>query len=322
MLVLTHLAFACLVLVPGADASEAPTSLSGLWKKFSNDLRAPTADPNRIRAKTLMQRRSLADCEKAVELYETALKKTPEDPDLCLECADALSERAGMSQTCKVGAARGRSVAAAARPPRREASPPLTLTTDAVMRIKTNSNTLHISKMLDTKDNKKVWAKHGPRSLTLASKAKVGLPKDADAFLCYCNSFFFANSVKGVLAAATTGSGLKFKANAKELISRAPQLDGGVGHCYLGAFYLMAPWPLCNARLAKQHLHAAHKIVESRRNCYYLGVMYYRLGDAAAAVPYFKAALKARCNSPSERDFGDFILREAADALRVIEAGS
>jgi hypothetical protein len=49
--------------------------------------------------------------------------------------------------------------------------------------------------------------------------------------------------------------------------------------------------------------------------------MYYRLGQPAEAVPYFEAALKARCNSASERDFGDFILQEAADALRVIAAG-
>ena len=150
-----------------------------------------------------------------------------------------------------------------------------------------------------------------------------------------------------MLAAATTGSGLKFKANAKELIRKYPKVDGGVGHCYLGAFYLMAcaephpnhterglawltlarpsgsrPWPLCNAKLAKQHLHAAHSIVPSRRNSYYLGVMYYRLGEPKAAVPFFKQALKARCNSPSERDFGGFVLKEAADALRVIEAES
>ena len=44
-----------------------------------------------------------------------------------------------------------------------------------------------------------------------------------------------------MLAAATTGSGLRFKANSKELIARCPALDGGIGHCYLGAFYLMAP---------------------------------------------------------------------------------
>ena len=49
------------------------------------------------------------------------------------------------------------------------------------MRQRTNSNTLHISKMLDTPANKKVWAKYGPRSLALAKKAKAGLPKDHNA---------------------------------------------------------------------------------------------------------------------------------------------
>merc|ERR1712228_242135 len=136
-------------------------------------------DPNRVKAATLLQRRGLSDCEKAVELYEKALEKDPDNAQLCLECADALN---------------------------------------AVMRIKTHSNTLHITKMLDTPANKKVWAAYGPRSLVLAKKAKASLPKDPEALLCYCDSYFFANSVKGVLAAATTGSGLKFRANAKELI--------------------------------------------------------------------------------------------------------
>ena len=71
-----------------------------------------------------------------------------------------------------------------------------------------------------------------------------------------------------MLAAATTGSGLRFKANSKELIARCPALDGGIGHCYLGAFYLMAPWSLKNDDLAKAHLHAAHRLVPSRRDCY------------------------------------------------------
>jgi hypothetical protein len=36
----------------------------------------------------------------------------------------------------------------------------------------------------------------------------------------------------------------------------------------------MAPWPLKNDKLAKTHLHAAHRLVASRRNCYYLGVLH------------------------------------------------
>ena len=158
-------------------------------------LGALRADPDRAKALALLQRRSLVDCERAVELLEQALRRSPDDASLCLECATARN---------------------------------------AVMRIRTDSNTLHITRMLDTPDNKRVWALHGPRALSLAKRAKEARPSDPEALLAYCDAFFFANSVKGVLASATTGSGLKFKANAKELISRAPRLDGGIGHCYLG----------------------------------------------------------------------------------------
>ena len=196
---------------------------------------APSVDPDRAKASVLLQRRSLADCEAAVELLERALRRAPDDASLCLECASALN---------------------------------------AVMRQRTNSNTLHITRMLDTAENKRVWAQHGiaaidvliephpvgvvglhltrsphkmsrnpgpdpnpgPRALDLAKKAKSARPTDPDALLAYCDAFFFANSVKGVMAAATTGSGLRFRANSKELIARFPALDGGIGHCYLGAF--------------------------------------------------------------------------------------
>ena len=276
-------AAALLLTTPPLTRAAAPQRLSLRQRlvDMSASISASAPDPDRAKASALLQRRSLADCEKAVELLEKALQRTPDDAALCLECAAALN---------------------------------------AIMRMKTDSNTLHITKMLDTAENKRVWARHGPRALSLAKQAKAARPSDPEALLAYCDAFFFANSVKGVLAAATTGSGLKFKGNAKELIARCPRLDGGIGHCYLGAFYLMAPWPLKNEKLAKQHLHAAHKIVPSRRNCYYLGVLYYRLGQPREAAPFFRAATQAACNSPSERDFGDFVLAEAKHALQVCEA--
>ena len=91
---------------------------------MSASISASAPDPDRAKASALLQRRSLADCEKAVELLEKALQRTPDDAALCLECAAALN---------------------------------------AIMRIKTDSNTLHITKMLDTAENKRVWARHGPR---------------------------------------------------------------------------------------------------------------------------------------------------------------
>ena len=83
---------------------------------------APSVDPDRVKASALLQRRSLADCEAAVELLERALRRTPDDASLCLECATALN---------------------------------------AVMRQRTHSNTLHITRMLDTAESKRVWAQHG-----------------------------------------------------------------------------------------------------------------------------------------------------------------
>jgi len=264
-------------------ASSAPPSPPTSWLQQRLDRLKPSTlslSPDYARASALLrQGRSRADCEKAAALIEGLLANgecDDGDGKLALTCAKALN---------------------------------------AAMRIRTNSNTLHISKLLDTPDNKKVWRALGPRALELATRAKKARPNDPEALVAYADAYFFANSVKGVLAAAATGSGLTFKGNSKELIRKCPTADGGVGHCYLGAFFLMAPWPLNNPSLAEQHLGAAHKMVPSRRNCYYMGVMRYRLGDKESAASYFRQALQAKCASASEGDFGDFMLREAKAAL-------
>lgn len=160
----------------------------------------------------------------------------------------------------------------------------------------------------------------GPRALELAARAKAARPSDPAALVCYADSFFFATSTRGVLAAATTGSGLKFRGNSKELIAKCPTADGGIGHAYLGAFYLMAPWPLSSAKLAEKHLSLAHGVVASRRNCYYLGVMHYRLGRKEKAAPFFRDAIAAKSNSASEADFGEWVAQEAEKALAACEA--
>ena len=78
-----------------AAAPESPsTAVSSFWKKLDFDFpgkRGTVIDPDRTKASALMQRRKLADCEKAIELYELALARNPDDPALCLEAANALS---------------------------------------------------------------------------------------------------------------------------------------------------------------------------------------------------------------------------------------
>ena len=132
----------------------------GRFGAFLTEPKPALQDPDRVKASALLQRRSLADCEAAVELLERALRRTPDDASLCLECATALN---------------------------------------AVMRQRTHSNTLHITRMLDTAESKRVWAQHGPRALALAQKAKAARPTDPEALLAYCDAFFFANSVKVTL---------------------------------------------------------------------------------------------------------------------------
>lgn len=241
-------------------------------------------DPDRLKARALMKKRSLKDCEQAVDMYEKCLARcedgTGTDPRLFLEAAQARN---------------------------------------AVMRIKTHSNTLHITRMLDSPENKQVWRLHGPRAMELAAKAKAALEPDPEAMVCFADAYFFANSVKGVLAAATTGSGLKFKGNSKELIKKCERAECGIGHAYLGAFFLMAPWPLSNAKASEQHLMAAYKIAPCRRNAYYLGVMHYRLGRKAQAARFFQEAINAKPLTPSEGDFTEWVKQEAALALQACE---
>jgi hypothetical protein len=264
-----------LLLLPLTSAASGPQR-SWLERLAPTQSLAQQADYARASA-LLRQGRSRADCERAASLLEGLLAKGEDgDGRLSLACAKALN---------------------------------------AIMRIRTNSNTLHITRLLDTPENKAVWRSLGPRALELATRAKKTRPQDPEALVAYADAYFFANSVKGVLAAAVTGSGLEFKGNSKELIRRCPRADGGVGHCYLGAFFLMAPWPLCNPKRAEEHLSTAHRIVPSRRNSYYMGVLHYRLGRPVEAERYFRQALSAKCASASEADFGGFMLREAKAAL-------
>ena len=70
---------------------------------------------------------------------------------------------------------------------------------------------------------------------------------------------------------------------------------------------------------AKQIFAEGVKVSASRRNLYYVAVNAYTLGEYENAVSYFEKALKAPCGSPTEEDFGDFMLKEAARGLKAAQ---
>lgn len=61
----------------------------------------------------------------------------------------------------------------------------------------------------------------------------------------------YLSSAKGVLRAALQADAVTFKRNVKPLIDDHPAYQGGVGHTFMGSFYLVAPWPVHNLTKAK-----------------------------------------------------------------------
>lgn len=54
----------------------------------------------------------------------------------------------------------------------------------------------------------------------------------------------YLSSAKGILRAALQADAVTFRRNVKPLINEHPFYQGGVGHTFLGAFHLVAPWPV------------------------------------------------------------------------------
>ena len=144
------------------------------------------------------------------------------------------------------------------------------------MRIKTKSNTLLIEGLLDTKENKKIWANLGPKALSLAQQVRDQRPKDIKVAAVYSDAYLFSNSAKGIIQQALSGGATVFKANAEKIISLDEKFDSGVGYCLIGALYTVAPWPIGNLKLAEQFMDKALKVAKSRRNHYYVGVVAFR----------------------------------------------
>ena len=179
------------------------------------------------------------------------------------------------------------------------------------MRIKTNANTILIDGTLDTPANKKIWKELGGEALPLAKAAYKESPNDVRCLAVYADSYMFEASSKGIMKQALSGAGKEFKRFANEFRSKHPKWDGGVGCAFLGGLYQVAPWPVGDKKKAKQIFAEGVKVSASRRNLYYVAVNAYTLGEYENAVSYFEKALKAPCGSPTEEDFGDFMLTEA-----------
>ena len=188
--------------------SEAKAKWSG-WlgdaKAKAASMGAPKAatDPALTQALSLIKKRTLVNCEKAVGLLRGAHTRDPANDDVKLELADALN---AVSQPASPSVSHRRT-------PSREhtahtddltltsqvmrsksmAIPPKALLTMAlltmavltmpdvtyqVMRIKTHANALVIEGTLDTPGNKKVWKALGDEALPLARDAYKSKPGD------------------------------------------------------------------------------------------------------------------------------------------------
>jgi len=187
------------------------------------------------------------------------------------------------------------------------------------MRVRGHGNILLLDSTLDTPSNKRFWGEHGTVALRLIREARAAdhaLARDAAAAVIEMDAFMYSSSSKGILRQAVTGAGNEYQRLANGIIARHPSFDSGVGHCYMGGFYAVAPWPLGDRKKAVAKMRAALALEKrSRRNNYYACVTLMQDGQAAAAVEHCEAALRARCLSVSEEDVCDFLTEQVRTVL-------
>ncbi|KAL1525553.1 hypothetical protein AB1Y20_020408 [Prymnesium parvum] len=245
---------------------------------------APPPPPKELsvsRADSLMKHRSIPHCLAAADIYEAAAAAAPS--------------------------------AAAAAPLRLRAAEALV----CAMRRHTNGNLMVVEGTQDTPAFKQYWATHGPRALSNVRAAKAHLPPGFALAATEMDAFLYANSAKGIVRQALTGAGNEYMRLAHVLASTYESYEGGVGHCYLGGFFAVAPWPLGNAHRALAEMKAALQIEpNSRRNNYYVCLLLYQAGEKDAAAKQCQAALKASCLG-SEHDYCDFLTSQVELVLAL-----
>lgn len=188
------------------------------------------------------------------------------------------------------------------------------------MRIQTHGNILLLEGTLDTPENKRFWALHGPRAIALVKAARgahAPLRSDAASTAMEMDAFMYSSSAKGILRQAVTGAGTTFKSLAEELRNKYRSFDEGVGHCYLGGFYTVAPWPLGDKRRGLEEMEAAFAYgPRSRRNGYYACLLRHMHDDHAGAVKACEHALSTgRCDGPTTPDYCAFVTDQTKRVL-------
>ena len=224
----------------------------------------------------LLEKRGLANCQKAVAKFRQALSAEPDNLDLKLSLADALN---------------------------------------CVMRIRTNGNALIIEGTSDTEPHKRIWAEMGPETLALAEAVYQARPNDRAALAVYTDAYMYRSS-PGVWDAVVKGAAGQYVDNAEKMAKSFPKHDSGLGDVFMGAYYLLAPWPLSDPEKARARMEKALRLgPKSKRNNYYMGVIAYREGKFQEAITHFERAQSARCLSPSEKDFCGFMKREIVNGI-------
>jgi len=230
-------------------------------------------------AYSLMKRRSLKNCLAAADIFEAS--------------ADAMTADVKAAAALRLSAA------------------------DAIncaMRIKGTGNIILVEGTVDSPDNKRFWGAHGARALRLARLALSddrSLQNDARAKSVEIDAFLYTSSSKGIIRQALTGAGTEFKRLIDDFSAAHNSWDGGVGHCLVGGFYHVAPWPLGDKKRALVEMEAAWAVNKrSRRNGYYVCLLRYLAGDKSGALPACEAAQSARCDGGTEPDYCQFLTEQ------------
>ncbi|CAM9343919.1 unnamed protein product [Choristocarpus tenellus] len=200
------------------------------------------------------------------------------------------------------------------------------------IRQSTNGNFLRVEsgvvKTGDSPSSRKIWKRHASEALRLLRLAEVHALEcpsvdDAKYFFLVAEANTYCSSAKGVLRAAVQADALTFKRHVGPLTTQYPKYQGGVGHIFMGAFHLAAPWPVYNLSKAQAHFDEALKIDPlSRRNHYCQGLAALETGNIADACSSFRKCIRCRPRSPEEEDVGDFFMTQSRKALSLLESGA